>query len=190
MDDRHEKRAREHNDGLEIANRIGSHRAMESRLMTFFSAAPSSPGSASWIVRAASACLLFILLGACKPGAPDPAALAQGRVLYAQHCAACHGANLEGQPNWRERLPNGRLPAPPHDESGHTWHHPDEVLFAITKFGLVPPHAPAGYESEMPAFKDKLSDAEIRAVLAYIASQWSSPHVLAARAEMLRNARR
>ena len=58
--------------------------------------------------------------------------LAEGAQLYAQHCASCHGSQLEGQPNWRERLPNGRLPAPPHDDSGHTWHHPDHVLFAIT----------------------------------------------------------
>ena len=27
------------------------------------------------------------------------------------------------------------LPAPPHNETGHTWHHPDEMLFAITKYG-------------------------------------------------------
>jgi len=108
-----------------------------------------------------------------------------GEKLYAQHCASCHGANLEGQPDWRKRLANGRFPAPPHDASGHTWHHPDEVLFAITKHGLVPPYAPAGYESDMPAFGGKLSDQEIRAVLAYIESRWS-PEVRKRRAEMLK----
>ena len=95
-----------------------------------------------------------------------------------------------GQPNWQRRLPNGRLPAPPHDESGHTWHHPDAVLFAITKHGMVPPYAPAGYQSDMPGFGSVLSDGEIRAVLAYIASHWTSPEVLQARAEIIRNARR
>ena len=108
-----------------------------------------------------------------------------GEKLYAQHCASCHGANLEGQPDWRKRLANGRFPAPPHDASGHTWHHPDEVLFAITKHGLVPPYAPAGYESDMLAFGGKLSDQEIRAVLAYIESRWS-PEVRKRRAEMLK----
>lgn len=108
-----------------------------------------------------------------------------GEKLYAQHCASCHGANLEGQPDWRKRLANGRFPAPPHDASGHTWHHPDEVLFAVTKHGLVPPYAPAGYESDMPAFGGKLSDQEIRAVLAYIESRWS-PEVRKRRAEMLK----
>jgi len=95
----------------------------------------------------------------------------QGADLYARHCASCHGANLEGQPNWRERKADGRLPAPPHDASGHTWHHADEVLFNLTKNGLGP-YAPPGYASDMPAFAGTLSDDEIRAVLAYIKSRW------------------
>jgi mono/diheme cytochrome c family protein len=93
---------------------------------------------------------------------------------------------LEGQPNWQRKLANGRFPAPPHDDTGHTWHHPTEVLFAITKHGLVPPYAPPGYESDMPAFGKLLSDEEIRAVLAYIESHWSG-EVRNLRAEMLRN---
>ncbi|MCT9015594.1 MULTISPECIES: c-type cytochrome [Cupriavidus] len=91
--------------------------------------------------------------------------------MYAQACASCHGAKLQGRANWRERLSNGRMPAPPHDASGHTWHHADAVLFAITKHGLVPGvTAPAGYVSDMPAF-DR-SDDDIVAVLAYIKSTW------------------
>lgn len=117
----------------------------------------------------------------------DPARLALGQKVYVAHCASCHGVQLEGQPNWTKRLPNGRLPAPPHDDSGHTWHHTDDVLFAITKNGVVPPYAPAGYESDMPAFGSKLEDDEIWAVLAFIKSHWT-PHVLPARAEMMRNA--
>ena len=129
--------------------------------------------------------LVFLLWGCGEPR-PDPGQLALGQKLYAQHCAVCHGVKLEGQPSWQKKLPNGRFPAPPHDDSGHTWHHPDEVLFGITKQGLAPPYAPAGYESDMPAFAGKLSDDEIRAVLAYIKSHWSE-EVLRLRAEMLRN---
>ena len=129
----------------------------------------------------------ILLLSACGERADDPAQIALGQKVYAQHCAACHGARLEGQPNWRERMPNGRMPAPPHDESGHTWHHTDQVLFGITKNGLVPPYAPRNYESDMPAFAGKLSDDEIQAVLAYIKRHWTSADVLAARAEMTRN---
>ncbi len=94
---------------------------------------------------------------------------------------------LEGAPNWRQRLSSGRMPAPPHDDSGHTWHHPDEVLFGIVKSGLVAPYAPAGYLSDMPAFGSALSDEEIWAVLAYIQSHWSE-EVLKARADMTRHA--
>ncbi|MBO6720116.1 MAG: cytochrome c [Rhizobiaceae bacterium] len=96
--------------------------------------------------------------------------IALGQKVYAQNCASCHGANLEGQPNWKRRLENGRMPAPPHDESGHTWHHSDQDLFAITKLGVggvVP-----GYESDMLAFGEILSDEEIAAVLAFIKSTW------------------
>ena len=68
------------------------------------------------------------------------------------------------------RLDNGRMPAPPHDETGHTWHHADRQLFIITRLGVggvVP-----GYDSDMPAFKDVLTDEQIRTVLAFIKSTW------------------
>lgn len=103
----------------------------------------------------------------------DEQQVAVGRQIYDRSCMACHGADLEGQPNWREWLPSGRLPAPPHDETGHTWHHSDRILFGITKYGMIPPYAPPGHESDMPAFKDELTDEEIAAVLAYIKSTWS-----------------
>ncbi len=97
--------------------------------------------------------------------------IAAGEKIYAANCAACHGAKLEGEPNWRVRKESGRLPAPPHDATGHTWHHSDEHLFGIVKDGLTA-YAPPNYATDMPAFKGVLSDAEIRAVLAYIKSRW------------------
>jgi mono/diheme cytochrome c family protein len=140
-----------------------------------------SPGNRTWIVgsllatsiAAASAVGVLTLWPRLRGGDNVAAAatIALGRDIYAKSCAACHGANLEGQPDWKRLLPSGRLPAPPHDASGHTWHHPDGVLLRITKEG---PAAIVGgsYESDMPGFKDKLSDDEIRAVLAYIKSTW------------------
>ena len=103
----------------------------------------------------------------------DPALLTKGEALYAKHCAACHGARLEGQPRWREHDPvTGRMPAPPHDASGHTWHHPDQLLFDITKLGIAKAVKLKDYDSAMPAFGGVLSDAEIVAVLSWIKSQW------------------
>jgi mono/diheme cytochrome c family protein len=94
-----------------------------------------------------------------------------GRHLYVEHCAVCHGENREGQPNWQERLPRGRMPAPPHDETGHTWHHSDDQLFRITREG-VSAIVGGNYESDMPGFGNLLTDDEIRAVLDYIKSSW------------------
>ncbi len=105
------------------------------------------------------------------PPAPDPAQLALGSMLYGEYCAACHGAELEGQANWRKRDPDGLLPAPPHDETGHTWHHPDRQLFEITKRGTAALIGP-DYQTTMGPFGEVLSDDEIRAVLAYIKSRW------------------
>lgn len=100
--------------------------------------------------------------------------LVAGEAIYAQNCAACHGANLEGQADWRSPGPDGRMPAPPHDETGHTWHHSDEVLFAYTKLGGVEMMAQRGmeFDSGMPGFEGQLTDQEIWNVLAYIKSTW------------------
>ncbi|RMD63934.1 MAG: cytochrome c [Alphaproteobacteria bacterium] len=105
------------------------------------------------------------------PESDTEAMIALGRQVYEANCAACHGVNLEGQPNWRQRRADGTLPAPPHDAAGHTWHHPDQQLFAVTKYGVAALAGP-GYKSDMPGFGTTLSDAEIRAVLEYIKSTW------------------
>jgi mono/diheme cytochrome c family protein len=101
----------------------------------------------------------------------DARVVAQGQAIYVDHCAACHGANLQGEPDWRRRDADGYLPAPPHDETGHTWHHPDAQLFALTKYGVAAVVG-QGYRSRMPGYGGVLSDDEILAVLAYIKSTW------------------
>ncbi|HME71304.1 MAG TPA: cytochrome c [Myxococcota bacterium] len=104
----------------------------------------------------------------------NPALQAQVKVgaeVYARHCSSCHGRSLEGQPNWKKHLADGSLPAPPFDETGHTWHHPDSVLFATVKLGGQAT-GPPDFPSKMPAFSGDLSDDEIRAVLAFIKSRW------------------
>lgn len=100
-----------------------------------------------------------------------PAAAQSDMRLYLENCASCHGANLEGQPEWRSRLPNGRVPAPPHDAAGHTWHHPDRVLVDIVKRGTAA-IVGTGYKSDMPGFEDVLTDEDITAIIDYIKSTW------------------
>jgi mono/diheme cytochrome c family protein len=108
------------------------------------------------------------------PGADagNSAQVARGRQVYLSYCAECHGTRLEGQPDWQALLPEGGRKAPPHDETGHTWHHPDRVLFEITKFGGQP-FSPAGYKNNMPGYAERLSDADIWASIAFIKSRWS-----------------
>ena len=133
------------------------------------------------------AIVVFAAFGGGRPGGANPAdgqQIALGRTIYAAQCASCHGANLEGQANWKQPLPNGSMPAPPHDASGHTWHHPDDLLFTIIKNGgqsISPPN----YKNGMPAFGGVLSDEEIWAVLDYIKSTWP-PEVRAAQEERSR----
>lgn len=139
-------------------------------------AAPRRSGTS--IVVACALFIVFVSMGAFallrrEPVRVDPGdhkQVALGKRLYANACASCHGANLEGQPDWQRRLSNGRLPAPPHDAGGHTWHHSDAFLIRVTKLG--PAAYPAGYQTDMPAFADVLTDREIAAILAYIKSEW------------------
>ena len=96
----------------------------------------------------------------------DPQLVAQGQGLYNQYCAACHGLNGEGQPDWKIPNDDGSFKAPPHDISGHTWHHDDELLLEIVTRGSDFP------QSQMPTFGDQLTDDEVRAILEYIKSWW------------------
>lgn len=106
-----------------------------------------------------------------RPALTDEA-IRTGQALYAAHCASCHGANLEGESNWKEQNPDGTFRAPPHDATGHTWHHPDEQLIQAIRLGGSRLPEEVGGTSPMPAFDQILTDNEIRAVLAYIKSYW------------------
>lgn len=98
-----------------------------------------------------------------------------GAALYAQNCASCHGAALEGQPDWQSRKDDGLLPAPPHDRTGHTWHHDSQLLFDYTALGgagALAARGVTGFDSGMPAFAGVLSADEIWDILGYIRSTW------------------
>ena len=114
------------------------------------------------------------------PSAPsyptlDAAQVDRGRVIYQQQCASCHGANAEGAPQWPTLAADGLPPAPPQDDSGHTWHHADRVLYETIHMGMNDPLRP-GSPLRMPAFGDKLGDAEIGALIDYFKSLWAAEH--------------
>lgn len=117
----------------------------------------------------------FAATGAFADHELDNRDLANGQALYAEQCAACHGANLEGQPEWRTPDENGVLPAPPHDQTGHTWHHDNQLLFEYSKLGgaaALEARGVTGFASGMPGFRETLTDEEIWDILAYIRSTW------------------
>ena len=110
-----------------------------------------------------------IAWGAGPAGMFAPTAEQRGERLYNVYCSTCHGG---------PEVVGGRadtLTYPPrHDASGHTWQHPDCELLSIVRNGgddmtraLRASQARPG-AVEMPAFKERLSDDDIGAVLAYI----------------------
>jgi mono/diheme cytochrome c family protein len=96
----------------------------------------------------------------------DAARVQEGEGLYSQYCSSCHRADLSGDPEWKTRNADGSLRPPPHDSTGHTWHHSDALLLSLTRDGSVFP------ESRMPSFGGTLTDDEIITIVEFIMSSW------------------
>ncbi|SRR6266568_1573964 len=96
-----------------------------------------------------------------------------GRVVYQKYCASCHGANARGAANWQERDEHGELPASPHDAEGHTWRHSDAELYEMVSRGWRDPFNKTK-RLTMPAFGDVLSLEQIRDVITYLKTLWTS----------------
>lgn len=120
---------------------------------------------------------------------PDAERIGLGAMVYATHCSSCHGAKREGQPNWKDEPAPEKRAAPPLDDSGEAWRYKDRQLFTIVKNGYVPPYAKPGRQSDMPGFRDRLSNKDIHAVLDYIRASWSE-ETKKKRAELLIKRRR
>ncbi len=111
-----------------------------------------------------------LVTGESLPPPPglDATLIAQGADLYAVHCAGCHRADLTGDPEWRSPAADGGFRPPPHDSSGHTWHHSDQALVDIVLYGYDPPVA----ESRMPQFFGVLTEEQVLAILEFFKSSW------------------
>ncbi len=99
-----------------------------------------------------------------------------GRTIYEANCAACHGMSGEGEPNWQVARADYTRPAPPHDASGHTWHHADAQLYEIVLRGGKLYESPT-FKSRMIAYEEILTPAEIRVVLEYIKTFWGPEEI-------------
>ena len=141
----------------------------------------TAPGRAGGLLGPSLILAVPALLAAAAALADDPSRaspddseqVVRGARIYAEACASCHGAALEGEADWRSQRPDGTYPAPPHDAEGHTWHHSDRLLFRYIELGGAEALGDVpGFRSAMPGFGETLSDQEIRDVLAFIKSHW------------------
>lgn len=117
--------------------------------------------------------LTLVGLAACGggPGA-DLATVRRGAELYKANCQVCHGDAATGL---------GRVPeAPPHGPTGHTWHHADAQLIDIVLGRAYYPGR------TMPSFEGKLTEEEVRAILAFFKTNWT-PSQRAFQEEVNRN---
>lgn len=132
----------------------------------------------SWRLKAAALALPLCLLAACKETstptqAPsvkvqrpiDMVQVARGKALYEQNCIRCHGHNAQGDPQWRQRNPDGTFPPPPLDGTGHAWHHSHDWLHEVILTGTEP-------QGHMPAWGGKLNDQQVDDVIAWFQSLW------------------
>ena len=93
--------------------------------------------------------------------------VAQGKSLFLDHCASCHGKAAEGTTDWRTTDANGIYPPPPLNGSAHGWHHSLASLEGTIAMGG------AQFGGVMPGFAGTLSEAEARQTIAYFQSFWS-----------------
>lgn len=122
-----------------------------------------------WFRYTTSLSLLFLTTTAYS--GPDrwysASQVGQGEQLFIQNCASCHGNKAEATSNWQKTLPNGKYPPPPLNGTAHAWHHPKKIL---ERQVLQGGEKLGGW---MPAFKGKLTDTEVDAVIAYFQSKWN-----------------
>lgn len=93
--------------------------------------------------------------------------VAQGKMVFAENCASCHGANAEATPNWKTPDANGDYPPPPLNGSAHAWHHPLAVLDQVIREGT------ATMGGNMPAWGKQLNQAQRLSVIASFQDYWN-----------------
>jgi mono/diheme cytochrome c family protein len=153
-------------EGGRMINRQATLLALVIAAVLIVSACASSPSTSTTLVPPLSSSSAAAA-DKIPPTPPlDPDRVKEGEVIYGQYCASCHRADLSGDPDWKTRNADGSLRPPPHDNTGHTWHHSDALLLSLTRDDSVFP------ESRMPSFGGTLTDDEIIAVFEFIKASW------------------
>ncbi len=103
---------------------------------------------------------------------PQSEAAQRGERLFRANCRRCHGERGVGEtPDDQALVDPDYLRAPALDDSSHGYHHSDEDMRKTILEG-------SEREPRMRSFKDRLSEAEIGDLIAYIKSLWG-PRALA-----------
>ena len=105
------------------------------------------------------AAVTFVACGqaaAVYPIVPTDEMVAQGKPIYAEKCASCHGDATTWPP---------LKAAPTHAADGHTWHHQDRLLVQWILDGVP-------LATTMPKWRGTLTEEDARMVLAYIKTFW------------------
>jgi len=120
--------------------------------------------------------LASLMLAAGAAWAQEPGGLAaQGQKVFEDNCADCHRLNGQGLP--------GTFPAL--DKDPFVQGDPSPVIATVL-------NGRKGNLGQMPAWKDKLDDRQIAAVISYIRQAWSNraPAVTPAMVSEARKARK
>jgi mono/diheme cytochrome c family protein len=90
---------------------------------------------------------------------------------YNKLCAHCHGWAGDGQPplTIESTEQHGYHIVPRHNSTGHTWQHPDQILFEVIKYGV---QAPTNLYPMSP-FDEHFTDDEIFGIIEYIKQWWT-----------------
>ena len=129
-----------------------------------------------WVIGGLTAVATVVMSSALlgMRGTTASGEIKRGRQVYTANCATCHGDRAQGHADFGKTAdgPFGLHPPPPHDATGHTWHHSDGTLYEIIRDGGQSAYGIPGFQSNMPAFGGRTSDEEIRSVLTYFKSLW------------------
>jgi mono/diheme cytochrome c family protein len=112
---------------------------------------------------------------------PDEAAMRAGEAIYTDTCAACHGANGEGQP---------RTFPPLAADASVQARDPTTIVRIVLAGSRSVPTPATPTPLAMPAFAWKLDDAEIASVATYVRNAWGNSAAPVSRGKVAKLRRR